>query len=75
VRAYIRQRKQQNVSNGTINREIGLLSAVINYARSKWEWDIPNPVATRRLREPEGRVRWITRQEVLAVVRAAQMEP
>ena len=59
----------------TINRELGLLSSAINYARREWEWDIPNPVSGRKLKEPEGRVRWITRSEADALIQAAGNEP
>ncbi len=50
------------------------MSAAINYARREWEWDIPNPVAGRMPREPEGRLRWITRAESEALIRAAESE-
>jgi integrase len=36
------------------------------------EWDIPNPVSGCKLREPEGRVRWITHAEAQALIRAAE---
>ncbi len=51
------------------------MSAAINYARKEWDWDIPNPAQGRWLREPEGRVRWITREEAEALVSAAASEP
>lgn len=71
VRAYIEQRKSSGASAGTINRELGLFSSAINNARKEWDWDIPNPVQGRRLREPEGRVRWLTRAEAQALLRSA----
>jgi integrase len=75
VRAYIERRQEAGTGNGTINRELGLLSAAINYARKEWDWDVPNPAQGRRLREPEGRVRWLTRAEAVALVRMADSEP
>jgi integrase len=75
IRAYIERRQEADASNGTINRELSLLSAAINYARKEWDWDIPNPAQGRRLREPEGRVRWITRAEAAELVRTADEEP
>lgn len=69
VRGYIDHRRDA-VSPATINRELCLLSVAINYARREWEWDIPNPVSGRKLKEPEGRVRWITRGEAEALIRA-----
>lgn len=68
VRGYIDHRRE-SVSPATINRELCLLSVAINYARREWEWDLPNPVSGRKLKEPEGRVRWITRGEAEALIR------
>ena len=75
IRAYIDGRRTDGAEPGTINRELGLLSAAINYARMEWDWDIPNPAQGRRLREPEGRGRWITQEEAEALIRAAEAEP
>jgi len=75
IRDYINSRKADGVGPGTINKEVGLLSAAINYARREWDWDIPNPAANRKLKEPEGRVRWISRAEALSLIRAAESEP
>ena len=75
VRAYVDQRRNAGVGPGTINREIGLLSAALNYARREWGWAVSNPAAGRRLREPEGRVRWINREEAKLLVAAARTEP
>lgn len=74
VRDYVAGRRGASVSASTINRELCVLSAAINYARKEWEWDIPNPVPGRKLREPDGRVRWITRAEAAALMRAAEGE-
>ncbi len=71
IHAYIHRRKAR-VTPGTINREIGLLSAAINHARKHWDWDIENPVEGRRLREPESRTRWISRSEAFALINAAE---
>lgn len=75
IRKYIDRRKAEGAKPATVNKEVGLLSAAINYARKEWDWDIPNPAAGRRLREPEGRLRWLTRAEAEALIRAAEAEP
>jgi integrase len=75
IRAYIDRRTAKGAAPGTINRELGLLSAAINYARKEWDWDIPNAAQGRRLREPEGRVRWITQAEAETLIVAAAQEP
>ncbi len=71
VRAYITARQAAGAGPGTINREIGLLSAALNWARNDLDWDVPNPARSRRLKEPEGRVRWITRDEAARLIHAA----
>src|SRR3569833_3085828 len=58
----------------TGTREPCLLSSAINYARREWERDIPNPVSGRKLKEPEGRVRWISRAEAVALLASATRE-
>ncbi len=70
VRRYIAKRRS-SVSDATINREIGLLSAAINYAIREWEWKIDNPAAGRRLSEPEGRLRWLEHNESDALIVSA----
>ncbi|MBK1722798.1 tyrosine-type recombinase/integrase [Thiocystis violacea] len=72
---YIRKRKGEGVGNSTINREMEVLSAAITYASREWEWPLPNPVKGRMLKEPEGRLRWLTRAEAAALIRAAEAEP
>ncbi|MGH8644168.1 MAG: tyrosine-type recombinase/integrase [Gammaproteobacteria bacterium] len=63
VRNYIAQRKAEGAAASTINKEIGLLSSAINYARREWGWDLHNPASCCKQREPQGRVRWISREE------------
>lgn len=72
VRAYIDSRREAGVSNATINREVGFLSAAINYARREWDWDIPNNVEGMRLKEPEGRVRSLTLAEAQKLIEIAE---
>lgn len=74
IAAFIRQRREDGVANATINRELEVLSAAISYAVREWEWRLPNPVSGRMLKEPEGRVRWITRAETRALIEAAKQE-
>jgi integrase len=72
VRAYIEQRKKQGIAAGTINRETGLLSSMFNYARTQWDWEIPNPAQRQRLKEPEGRKRFATVAEARMLIAAAE---
>lgn len=72
VSAYVRKRQGENVSNATINRELAVLSAAINHYNREFEMTLPNPVMGRLLKEREGRLRWLTREEADALVHAAE---
>jgi integrase len=72
--AYIEKRKADGVGPGTINRELDVFSAAINYAGKRWEWEVRNPVSGMSLREPEGRLRWISRAEADVLIREAERE-
>jgi integrase len=69
---YIEWRRKQVGSNNTVNVDLATLSAAINYARKNWEWEIPNPVTGQLLRTPEGRLRYLTREEAHDLLDAAK---
>lgn len=71
IREYIDLRRRQGVVNGTINREIGLLSAALNWANRELEWQLPNPVTGRKLKESEGRIRWLSIEDADSLIQAA----
>jgi len=73
VSDYIAQRRSVAAA-GTINKEVGLLSSAINWAKRELGWEIQNPVDGRRPREPEGRIRWITKAEAASLLEAAANE-
>ncbi len=72
VRAYIRKRTQQGRAPGTINKEVGLLSAAFNHAVREWGWRVDNPAEGQKMDEPEGRIRWITREEAELLIGEAE---
>jgi integrase len=72
TRAYIDKRKADGVGAATINREIGLFSAAINYARKEWDWNIPNNVEGMLQKTPEGRVRYLTEPEARQLIEVAE---
>ena len=74
VQDYVVHRRQC-VTDSTINRELSVLSAAINYAKLEFEWDIPNPVSRRKPKQAECRVRWVTHAEATTLLRKANMEP
>lgn len=63
ISLYIDHRRLHGLSNSSINREISVLSAAINYAVKRWGWNIANPVSGLYLKMPEGRLRWLTKHE------------
>jgi len=71
VTNYIQLRRRAGRSNSTVNREIDVLSAAINYAAHQWEWPLPNPTKGMSLKIPEGRLRWLTRDEAKRLTMAA----
>jgi len=72
VNEHIARRKADGVSNAMINRELSLLSAAINHYNKELERELPNPVRGRKLKEPEGRIRWISKPEAAALIEAAR---
>jgi len=63
IATYIARRRSE-VSDASVNRETAILRAVMNRALSAWDihFKMPNWRA-HRLREPRGRVRFLTRDE------------
>ena len=74
ISGYIEKRKLAGVGPATINRELDVLSAAINYARKRWDWEMNNPCSGMSLKEPEGRMRWISRAEADALIREAEKD-
>ncbi|RUR43331.1 tyrosine-type recombinase/integrase [Vreelandella populi] len=74
VREFISARQMDGVQPATINRELSILSAMINHAIEQLEWPMSNPVRGRKLKEPEGRVRWITHADADRLVASAKTQ-
>lgn len=75
VRGYIAKRQAEGIAPATINREIALIRAAINWALDELDWNIPNPFKRRRLKEPTGRNRWLTHTEAVALIQTAERVP
>lgn len=71
VRRYIDARRRSGISPATINRELALASVAANWCNKNLDWSVPNPFAHRKLPEPEGRLRWLTRDEAARLIDAA----
>ena len=67
-----RNKRMKEVKNSTVNRELKMLSAAITAYNLDYETQLPNPIKGRILKEPEGRTRWITKAESVALIEAAR---
>jgi integrase len=74
IRNYIVLRKSEGVSNATINRELQSFGGAINFANTHWGWALPNPVKGNMLQEPDGRLRWLTREQSETLLDAARQQ-
>lgn len=63
IYTYQQSRAAEGATAGTINREIGMLSAALNWASRAMGWKVGNPASGHRRPEPPGRERWLTREE------------
>lgn len=71
-----RDARLRTVGNGTVLREIALLSAVLEAARREWRWIEVNPVKdVRKPRQPDHRETLLTRQQIKAMLRALGYSP
>ncbi|WPL18131.1 Site-specific recombinase XerD [Thiorhodovibrio winogradskyi] len=55
-------RKAEGASNGTINRGLALVRAILRRAERRWGW-LEKAPAIALLPEPKRRVRWLSRAE------------
>lgn len=74
VASYIQARKKDGVGGSTINRELDVLSAAFNYVRDVLEWQVRNPTTRMSLKESQGRLRFLTREEADKLVQEASKE-
>jgi integrase len=61
------RKKEGNVSNGTVNRYMQVVSRVLRRAALDWEW-IDKPVKIRSLPEPKIRIRFLTSEEAARLI-------
>jgi integrase len=72
IAAY-RDERLQEVSAGTVIRELAYLSAIINHARREWGINVPNPVQmVRKPQSPQARSRVLTDEEVSKLLLALE---
>jgi len=68
VSEYTNYRRDDGVSDKTINKELSLLSTAIKHAQENWEWKVSNPISGKRLEELEGPYRFLSHEEAEALI-------
>ncbi|GAB1393805.1 site-specific integrase [Rhodocyclaceae bacterium] len=71
ISEYIDERLKQGINPGTINLEISAVSSAYRHAVNIWGWNLQNPVIGQQLRQPEGRLRYLTETEKRDLFNAA----
>jgi integrase len=69
LEAITQAKLEDGASNGTVNRHLALIRAILFRARDEWQWvsEVPK---VRMLQEPKGRTRFLTRDEAETLARA-----
>lgn len=71
-----RDERLKTVKPGTILREFGILSAMMEVVRKEWKWIKENPVKdVKKPAEPPARDRLITRSEIKKMLRGLDYDP
>lgn len=74
--SVFRDERLKTVKPGTVLREFGILSAVLEVARKEWKWINENPIRdVKKPREPAGRSRLLTRPEIKQILRGCNYSP
>jgi integrase len=73
--ATFRDERLNEVSAGTVIRELAYISAIVNHARREWGINVPNPVQmVRKPQIPQARSRVLTNEEITKLVQALEPE-
>jgi integrase len=72
IRAYIKDRLDKGEQPGTVNKALGILSSAVNNYNLDHSTNLFNPVKGLKLKEPEGRLRYLTREEYTALLSVAE---
>lgn len=71
--AKYRDERLQEVSAGTVIRELAYFSSIINHARREWDINIDNPVLlVKKPSPPQGRDRVLSHQEEIHLLNACE---
>jgi integrase len=72
VAEYAELRQSQGVTTASINIELAVFSASINYARKRWELELSNPVTGLFYPAKPGRLRYLEKHEAAMLVKCAK---
>lgn len=71
--AAFRDERLNEVSAGTVIRELAYISAIINHARREWGINVPNPVQmVRKPQSPQARSKVLTDEEISKLLQALE---
>ena len=74
--SHFRNLRLQKVKPGTVLREFGILSAIMEVVRKEWKWIKDNPVIdVKKPPKPIARDRLITRSEIKSMLRGLDYSP
>lgn len=73
IERYKRMRADAGATPATINRELAVLSHLFNKA-VEWDWLDAPPARIRRLKEPSGRIVYLTAEQTHALLRGAAQD-
>ena len=69
---YAEHRQAQGVTTDSINIELAVYSAAINYAKKRWEIDLTNPISGLYYPHKPGRLRYLEKQEASTLLHHAR---
>jgi integrase len=73
IERYKKARKESNAKSGTINRELSVISHLINKAID-WKWLDHKPCNIKRFKEDSGRIIYLTTEQISNVLNAAKAD-
>lgn len=72
IHGYAQSRLRSGIKPNTINRELSVISALINHAARRWGMPVVNPVRYQWLKPSPPRLRYLTRLEALDLIRHSE---
>ena len=70
---YKKYRLDEKAATGTINRELAVLSHLLNKA-IEWKWLEKKPVIIKRFKEDQGRIVYLTVEQINRLIEAARQD-